>query len=110
MCGQDLAAKLARRFVFVGDNVSEGTANVDTNSRLCISSAVAAHIRAFGEDAPPVNYEDLEQADLVILTGSNLAWAHPVLFQRLQQARKDNPNKKLVVIDPRKTATAKEAD
>jgi assimilatory nitrate reductase catalytic subunit len=96
------ANKLAKGFI--------GTANVDTNSRLCMSSAVAAHIRAFGEDAPPVNYEDLEQAELVILTGSNLAWAHPVLFQRLQQARKDNPNKKLVVIDPRKTATAKEAD
>jgi assimilatory nitrate reductase catalytic subunit len=96
------ANKLAKGFI--------GTANVDTNSRLCMSSAVAAHIRAFGEDAPPVNYEDLELADLVILTGSNLAWAHPVLFQRMQNARKTDPNKKLVVIDPRKSASAKEAD
>ncbi len=96
------ANKLAKGFL--------GTANVDTNSRLCMSSAVAAHIRAFGEDAPPVNYEDLEEADLVILVGSNLAWAHPVLFQRLQKARAENPEKKLVVIDPRKSASAKEAD
>jgi assimilatory nitrate reductase catalytic subunit len=96
------ANKLAKGFI--------GTANVDTNSRLCMSSAVAAHIRAFGEDAPPVNYEDLEVADLVVLTGSNLAWAHPVLFQRMQNARKNDSNKKLVVIDPRNSATAKEAD
>ncbi|MEJ2045085.1 MAG: nitrate reductase [Reinekea sp.] len=96
------ANKLAKGFI--------GTANVDTNSRLCMSSAVAAHIRAFGEDAPPSSYEDLELADLVVLVGSNLAWAHPILFQRIQRARAADPNKKLVVIDPRKTATAKEAD
>lgn len=96
------ANKLAKGFL--------GTANVDTNSRLCMSSAVAAHTRAFGEDAVPANYEDIELADLVVVTGSNLAWAHPVVFQRLQKARADNPHKKLVVIDPRKSATAKEAD
>ncbi len=96
------ANKLAKGFL--------GTANVDTNSRLCMSSAVAAHIRAFGEDAPPSNYEDIELADLVVLTGSNLAWTHPVLFQRMQQAQTKSPDKKLVVIDPRKSATAKEAD
>ena len=96
------ANKLAKGFL--------GTANVDTNSRLCMSSAVAAHVRAFGEDAPPSCYEDVEIADLVVLTGSNLAWAHPVLFQRLQAARSQHPGKKMVVIDPRATATAKEAD
>jgi assimilatory nitrate reductase catalytic subunit len=73
------ANKLAKGFL--------GTANVDTNSRLCMASAVAAHVRAFGEDAPPSCYEDVEIADLVVVTGSNLAWAHPVLFQRLQAAR-----------------------
>jgi len=96
------ANKLAKGFI--------GTANVDTNSRLCMSSAVAAHVRAFGEDAPPSCYEDLEEADLVVLTGSNLAWAHPVLFQRLQNARAGKSTKKLIVIDPRKSASAKEAD
>jgi len=96
------ANKLAKGFL--------GTANVDTNSRLCMASAVAAHVRAFGEDAPPSCYEDVEIADLVVVTGSNLAWAHPVLFQRLQAARAEQPSKKMVVIDPRKTATALEAD
>lgn len=97
-----VANKLAKGFL--------GTANVDTNSRLCMSSAVAAYTRAFGEDAVPGCYEDLELADLVVLIGSNLAWAHPVLFQRLQAARQADPNKKLVVIDPRVTETTEAAD
>ena len=64
-----------------------GSANIDTNSRLCMSSAVAAHTRAFGEDLVPVDYEDLELADLVVLVGSNAAWCHPVLYQRLRRAK-----------------------
>ncbi|HEY3698737.1 MAG TPA: molybdopterin-dependent oxidoreductase, partial [Spongiibacteraceae bacterium] len=87
-----------------------GSANVDTNSRLCMSSAVAAHVRAFGEDAVPACYEDVELADLVILIGSNSAWAHPVLHQRLLHARKQRPGTKLVVIDPRRTASCDQAD
>lgn len=87
-----------------------GTANIDTNSRLCMSSAVVGHKRAFGNDLVPVCYEDLEQADLVVLVGSNLAWCHPILFQRLQAARAQRPEMKLVVIDPRRTATAEEAN
>jgi assimilatory nitrate reductase catalytic subunit len=87
-----------------------GSANVDTNSRLCMSSAVAAHVRAFGEDAVPACYEDIELADLVVMVGSNAAWAHPVLHQRLLQARKERPDTKLVVIDPRRTATCDQAD
>ena len=75
-----------------------GSANVDTNSRLCMSSAVAAQVRAFGEDAVPACYEDVELADLIVLVGSNSAWAHPVLHQRMLQARKDNPGKKLIEI------------
>jgi assimilatory nitrate reductase catalytic subunit len=66
-----------------------GSANIDTNSRLCMSSAVAGHKRAFGEDLVPVCYEDLELADLVVLVGSNTAWCHPILFQRI--ARQGSP-------------------
>ena len=62
-----------------------GSANIDTNSRLCMSSAVVAHKRAFGEDVVPGCYEDLELADLVILTGSNTAWAHPIVYQRIAE-------------------------
>jgi assimilatory nitrate reductase catalytic subunit len=83
-----------------------GSANIDTNSRLCMSSAVAGHKRAFGSDSVPACYEDLEIADLVVLVGSNTAWAHPVVFQRLVAAKKARPEMKVVVIDPRRTATA----
>ena len=86
-----------------------GSANIDTNSRLCMASAVAGHIRAFGSDTVPGVYEDLELADLVILVGSNLAWCHPVLFQRLIAAR-EKRGTQIVVIDPRRTATAEAAD
>ncbi len=94
--------KLAKGFI--------GTANIDTNSRLCMASAVVAHRRAFGEDLVPVAYEDLEEADLVVLWGSNLAICHPVLFQRLQAARERDPSKTLVVIDPRRSESAAAAD
>jgi assimilatory nitrate reductase catalytic subunit len=80
-----------------------GSANIDTNSRLCMSSAVAAYKRAFGSDTVPTCYEDLEWADLVVLVGSNLAWCHPVLFQRIAKARKERPELKVIVIDPRRT-------
>ncbi len=97
-----VANKLMKGFI--------GSGNIDTNSRLCMSSAVAAHKRAFGSDTVPGCYEDLELADLVVLTGSNTAWAHPVLFQRLVAAKKARPEMKVVVIDPRRTATADLAD
>jgi len=87
-----------------------GTANIDTNSRLCMASSVAGHKRAFGSDTVPGCYEDIEMADLVVLVGSNLAWCHPVLFQRLEQAKQENHALKTIVIDPRKTATAELAD
>jgi assimilatory nitrate reductase catalytic subunit len=87
-----------------------GTANIDTNSRLCMSSAVAGHKRAFGEDVVPGCYEDLELADLIVLVGSNAAWCHPVLYQRIQKAVRNNPKLKLVSIDPRRTATAETSD
>ncbi|WP_135076398.1 nitrate reductase [Terasakiella sp. SH-1] len=96
-----VANKLIKGFI--------GTANIDTNSRLCMSSSVAGHKRAFGSDTVPQNYKDLELADLVVLVGSNLAWCHPILFQRLKKAQKERGTK-VVVIDPRKTATCEIAD
>ena len=86
-----------------------GSANVDTNSRLCMASSVAGHKRAFGGDLVPGSYEDLDQADLIVLVGSNAAWCHPVLFQRMQVNRAQR-GAKLIVIDPRRTPSADEAD
>jgi len=87
-----------------------GTANIDTNSRLCMSSVVAAQKRAYGSDSVPCSYEDLERTNLIVIVGSNTAWCHPVIFQRIRQAKKDNPMLQVVVIDPRKTATCDIAD
>ena len=86
-----------------------GTANIDTNSRLCMSSAVAAHKRAFGEDLVPASYEDFEHTDMVVLVGSNTAWCHPVLYQRIMKA-KEQRDLFVVVIDPRFTSTCEAAD
>lgn len=97
-----LANKLMKGFI--------GSGNIDTNSRLCMSSAVAGQKRAFGSDTVPCSYEDLERAKLVILTGSNTAWCHPVLFQRIKKAKQDNPDMMVVVIDPRHTASCDIAD
>ena len=97
-----VANKLMKGFI--------GSANIDTNSRLCMSSAVAAHKRAFGEDLVPITYEDLELADLIVLVGSNAAWCHPVLYQRIIKAKQQRPQLRLVVIDPRRTPTCDVAD
>ena len=94
--------KLARALV--------GTNNIDTNSRLCMSSAVSGYKRTLGADAPPACYEDLELADTVLIAGSNMAYAHPVLFRRLEAARARRPGMKLIVVDPRRTDTASGAD
>ena len=96
-----VANKLMKGFI--------GSANIDTNSRLCMASSVAGHRRAFGTDTVPGTYEDFELADLVVLVGSNLAWCHPVLYQRLAAAR-EMRGTKVVVIDPRRTATCELAD
>lgn len=87
-----------------------GSANIDTNSRLCMSSSVAGHKRAFGADTVPCSYEDLERAKLIVLVGSNAAWCHPVLYQRIVKAKKDNRDLQVIVIDPRKTSTCDIAD
>lgn len=97
-----VANKLMKGFV--------GSANMDTNSRLCMASSVTGHMRAFGSDTVPGNYEDLEQCDLLILVGSNLAWCHPVLYQRIKAAKINRPEMTVVLIDPRRTATAEIAD
>ncbi|MBB3691879.1 nitrate reductase [Sphingomonas sp. BK580] len=95
-----VANKLMKGFI--------GSANIDTNSRLCMSSAVAGHLRAFGEDVVPASYDDVDAADLIVLVGSNTAWCHPVLYQRVRA--RCATGARMVVIDPRRTETADEAD
>jgi assimilatory nitrate reductase catalytic subunit len=97
-----VANKLMKGFI--------GSANIDTNSRLCMASAVAGHKRAFGADLVPGCYEDFDLADLVVLAGSNTAWCHPVLYQRIVRAKERRPELKLIVIDPRRTPTCELAD
>ncbi|TPV55422.1 nitrate reductase [Aestuariibacter sp. GS-14] len=97
-----VANKLMKGFI--------GSANIDTNSRLCMSSAVVAYKRAFGEDIVPCDYDDLENTDLLVLVGSNAAWTHPVLFQRIERAKLHNPAMKVVVVDPRQTDSCSLAD
>src|SRR5664279_1949643 len=96
-----VANKLMKGFI--------GSANVDTNSRLCMASSVAGHRRAFGADTVPGTYQDLDRADLIILVGSSAAWCHPVLYQRMV-ANKHARGARIVVIDPRRTASAEDAD
>lgn len=97
-----VANKLMKGFI--------GSNNIDSNSRLCMSSAVSGHKRAFGADLVPGSYTDFEECDLLVLVGSNMAWCHPILFGRFLQAKQDNPNKKLIVIDPRRTDSCEFAD
>ncbi|MEM9106131.1 MAG: nitrate reductase [Pseudomonadota bacterium] len=97
-----VANKLMKGFI--------GSANIDTNSRLCMASSVAGHRRAFGTDTVPGLYEDIELADLVVIAGSNLAWCHPVIYQRLLAAKAKRPQMRVVVIDPRATMTDPVAD
>jgi assimilatory nitrate reductase catalytic subunit len=96
-----VANKLMKGFI--------GSANVDTNSRLCMASSVAGHRRAFGADTVPGCYEDLDEADLLVLVGSNAAWCHPVLYQRML-ANKQQRGARIVVIDPRRTDTVGDDD
>src|SRR5690242_15425766 len=84
---------------FIGSN------NIDTNSRLCMSSAVAGYKMSLGEDSVPVSYDDLELADCLFVAGANPAWCHPILWRRVEAAREANPNIRIIVSDPRKTQT-----
>ncbi|MDP3896856.1 MAG: molybdopterin-dependent oxidoreductase [Mesorhizobium sp.] len=96
-----VANKLMKGFI--------GSGNIDTNSRLCMASSVAGHRRAFGEDIVPGIYEDFDAADLIVLVGSNTAWCHPVLYQRMLASRRARGTR-IVVVDPRRTATASDCD
>jgi len=89
---------------FIGSN------NIDTNSRLCMSSAVAAYKMSLGEDSVPVCYDDIEKADCIFVAGANPAWCHPIIWRRVEAARANNPNLKIIVSDPRKTQTCAYAD
>ncbi len=87
-----------------------GTNNIDTNSRLCMSSAAAGYKATLGADAPPACYEDIDFAQCILIAGSNMAVAHPVLYRRIEAARAANPSLKIIVVDPRRTDTAADAD
>jgi len=97
-----VANKLMKGFI--------GSGNIDTNSRLCMSSAVAAHKQVFGEDIVPLSYSDITNSDVIVLAGSNLAWCHPVIYQRIREEKERRPSVKIVVIDPRATASLELAD
>jgi len=108
-----LSGQLLTEDYYVFNKIAKGligSNNVDTNSRLCMSSAVAGYKATLGADAPPACYDDLNHANTVFITGSNAAWAHPILFRRLEDARAANPAMKLIVADPRRTETAEVAD
>jgi ferredoxin-nitrate reductase len=97
-----LANKLVKGFI--------GTNNIDTNSRLCMSSAVVGYSKMLGEDSVPVSYEDIELADCFLITGANPAWCHPILFRRIEEHKQKNPDVKIIVVDPRRTQTCADAD
>lgn len=97
-----LANKLAKGFI--------GTNNIDTNSRLCMSSAVVGYKQAIGDDSVPIAYEDIELADCFMVAGANPAWCHPILWRRIEAHKQKNPNVKILVVDPRKTQTCDLAD
>ena len=97
-----LANKLVKGFL--------GTNNIDTNSRLCMSSAVCGYKATLGADAPPVCYDDIDFADTFFIAGANPAWCHPVLFRRIEARKAADPNVRVIVVDPRRTASTQAAD
>ena len=108
-----LSGQLTTEAYYVFNKLAKGlvgTNNVDTNSRLCMSSAVAGYKATLGMDAPPGCYDDIEAAATIFIAGSNTAYAHPILYRRIEAARRANPEQKLVVVDPRRTDTAIDAD
>jgi len=112
-CGFYISGQLLTEDYYIFNKLAKGlvgTNNIDTNSRLCMSSAVAGHKRTLGADAPPCSYEDLDHARTVFVAGANPAYAHPILFRRLEDARARDPSRRLIVADPRRTDTAERAD
>lgn len=86
------------------------TNNIDTNSRLCMSSAVMGYIKTLGEDSVPISYEDIELADCFLVAGANPAWCHPILWRRVEKHKEENPDTKIIVVDPRVTQSCSLAD
>ncbi|RYF81532.1 MAG: nitrate reductase [Comamonadaceae bacterium] len=108
-----LSGQLLTEDYYVFNKLAKGlivTNNLDTNSRLCMSSAVAGYKKTLGADAPPACYDDLNHAQCLFIAGSNTAWAHPILFRRIEDAKRANPAMKIIVIDPRRTDTCEIAD
>ena len=108
-----ISGQLLTEDYYVFNKLAKGlvqTNNVDTNSRLCMSSAVAGYKLSLGADAPPACYEDIDHAQTLFITGSNTAFAHPIVFRRIEDAKEKNPNLKVIVVDPRKTVTSESAD
>jgi ferredoxin-nitrate reductase len=97
-----LANKLVKGFL--------GTNNIDTNSRLCMSSAVAAYTKTLGDDLVPICYDDIELSDCILISGANPAWCHPILFRRIERHKAANPHVKVIVADPRRTESCAVAD
>jgi len=97
-----VATKLVKGFL--------GTHNIDSNSRLCMSSAVAAYKLALGDDAPPICYDDIEHSQCILIAGANPAWCHPILFRRIEAHRAAHPDVRVIVVDPRRTQSATMAD
>ncbi|NQZ58188.1 MAG: molybdopterin-dependent oxidoreductase, partial [Lentisphaeraceae bacterium] len=97
-----LANKLCKGFL--------GTNNIDTNSRLCMSSAVVGYKKTLGEDAPPISYEDIEECSLFFIAGANPAWCHPIIFRRIEAHKEEHPDVKIICVDPRRTQTAEMSD
>lgn len=97
-----LVNKLTKGFI--------GTNNIDTNSRLCMSSAVVGYKKMLGEDSVPISYDDIELSDCMLIAGANPAWCHPILFRRIEKHKEEHPNVKIIVVDPKKTQTCAIAD
>ena len=97
-----IANKLMKGFI--------GSNNIDTNSRLCMSSAVVGYKKAFGDDLVPTSYEDIDLSDCFFIAGANPAWCHPILYRRMEARKEANPNTRVIVVDPRETDTCALAD
>ncbi|PKA17493.1 NAD(P)H-nitrite reductase [Leptospira haakeii] len=108
-----VSGQLLTEEYYVVNKLTKGflnTNNIDTNSRLCMSSAVVGYKMSLGEDSVPVSYDDIEIADCFLIAGANPAWCHPILFRRIEDRKNSDPNVKIIVVDPRKTESCENAD